>query len=309
MACEVKVVEDSINPVNGVRLTTIQLRFWRPLLSQFNTHRVFSRNASSSRATPISRMIKQVWNEPAGPIYWGVNQAGMSATTELTGWRKSISRFLWFQVYNKIACGAAWLMSKIGVHKQVANRILEPWQYISVIVTSTEWDNFFELRDDDAAQPEIRELAQAMRAAMAASKPVARHAHLPYITTDERLKYTLENLMSMSTARCARVSYLNHEGKTPSYEDDMNLYQRLVVAKPMHASSSEHACIGIDTPPSQFHRNLRGWYMHRIDAEKKFRGEETLLDAICSPATPKSIWIQVLQSSVALNHQSRYSRP
>ena len=159
MTCEVKVIEDSINPYNKVRLTTLQLRYWRAIHGEFMTHRVFSRNASSSRAIPIKKFISQVWNDPAMPVHWGKNQAGMKARSELTPLQIKLCKFIWISA-SKVACIFAYLLSLVGLHKQIGNRILEPWQYISVIVTATEWDNWFELRNHPDAQPDIQELAK-----------------------------------------------------------------------------------------------------------------------------------------------------
>jgi len=268
MSCAVNVLADSIAP-NGVRLTTLQLRYWRAIHSEFMTHRVFSRNASSSRAIPIKKVIQQVWNDPAGPVYWGANQPGMQASTELTGWRNRIARFLW-RLASKVACGFAWCLMEVGLHKQVANRLLEPWQRINVLVTSTEWDNFFNLRCHPDAQPEIKELAEAIRGALASSVPKFLNIgewHLPYITEDELTKYDVGTLVKVSTARSARVSYLTFDNKPSKLEDDIRLHDRLVVAEPMHASPAEHQATPLET--DAFCRNFRGWRQYRDFLEAK----------------------------------------
>ena len=157
MTCTVKIIEDSLT--NGSRLTTYQLRYWRAIHAELMTHRVFSRNASSSRAIPVMKMLRQVWDDPAGPVHWGANQAGMQAHAELDGLRRKLSQAIW-KWSGRAMCVAAWSMTKIGLHKQVANRLLEPWQYINVVLTATEFDNWFDLRDHPDAQPEIQELAR-----------------------------------------------------------------------------------------------------------------------------------------------------
>ena len=164
MNATARIIADSVNPA-GQRVTTLQLRYWRAVHAELMTHRAFSRNASSSRAIPVRKMLAQVWGDPAGPLHWGANQAGMQAEQELTGWRRSAAQRLW-RLSGRAMCAAAWAGMKLGLHKQVVNRMLEPWQFISVVLTSTEWDSFFALRDHPAAQPEIRTLAVAMRAAM-----------------------------------------------------------------------------------------------------------------------------------------------
>lgn len=262
MACAVKVVEDS-TAFHGIRLTSLQLRYWRAIHAEFMTHRVFSRNASSSRAIPVKKVLAQVWNDPAGPIHWGANQAGMQAKAELTGWRNKAARFLW-RTAAKVACVFAWGFVKIGLHKQVANRILEPWQYINVLVTATEWENFFELRCHPEAQPEIQELAEAIRVAMEASTPVYigyGEWHTPYVTEEEYEVNSNADLVKVSTARNARTSYLTHEGKPSLLADDIALHDKLVVAEPLHASPAEHPATPMATPA--WSRNFRGWRQYR----------------------------------------------
>lgn len=224
-----------------------------------------SRNASSSRAIPVKKIIKQVWNDPAGPTFWGKNQAGMQAYEELDGWSRIIVQNLW-EFASKCACTMAFIMNLFKPHKQILNRILEPWQYISVIITATEWDNFFELRAHPAAQPEIQVLARKMKDALEMSQPISRKCHLPYISDEERKSFDIDVLMKLSTARCARVSYLTHDGKTPSFGKDIELHDRLVGSVPIHASPTEHQAVAVND--IKFHKNFRGWSMYRETLEK-----------------------------------------
>ena len=248
-----RVIADSVNP-EGQRITTLQLRYWRAIHAEFLTHRSMSRNASSSRAIPVKKMLAQVWNDPAGPEHWGVNQAGMQARGELTGWRLTAAQALW-RAAGRAMCGAAWAAMKLGLHKQVANRLLEPWQFISVVVTATEWENFLALRDHPDAQPEIRTLAQDIRVAMEASAPVALQWgdwHLPYV------RRAVSHLSS-SVARCARVSYLTHDGRETSELEDWALWSRLKDANPPHMSPFEHQAQAVQ---GQF-ANFSGWRSYR----------------------------------------------
>lgn len=266
MTCEVKIIEDSVNPYNGIRLTTMQLKYWRSIHSELMTHRVFSRNASSSRAIPINTFLKQVWNDPAGPIHWGANQPGMKARTELTGFKKWFAKKVW-NVTGKVVCSFVWLVNKVSSpHKQTFNRLLEPWQYISVIVTATEWDNWFMLRDHPDAQPEIKELAMGMKEAMGHSNPVVREVHLPYVSKEERDALSTDVCMQLSTARAARVSYLTHDGKKPNVQKDTELYNNLVGSVPIHASPTEHPAVA--SKDTNFIKNFRGWEQHRVQVEK-----------------------------------------
>ena len=271
MTCEVKIIEDSINPHNGIRLTTFQLKYWRSIHAELLTHRVFSRNASSSRAIPINTFLKQVWNDPAGPIHWGANQAGMKARTELTGFKKWFAQLMW-KFTGKVVCSFVWLVNKVSKpHKQTFNRLLEPWQYISVIVTATEWDNWFELRNHPDAQPEIQELARMMKETMELSKPKEKTYHLPYVTgkdyfDENNEQRSIEQLMQISTARCARVSYLTHDGKIPTIENDLKLFKQLVGSVPLHASPTEHSATALED--TGFNKNFRGWKQFRVDVEQ-----------------------------------------
>ncbi len=274
---EVKVIEDSISEA-GDRLTTLQLKYQRMIHSEFMTHRVFSRNASSSRAIPVKKMIAQVWNDPAMPVHWGKNQAGMQAYGELYGLKCKTAIGLW-KLAAKGACVIAWGMTKVGLHKQVANRILEPFQYIHVVVTATEWTNFFALRDHEAAAPEIRNLAREMKWQIEGSFPRRLRRgewHLPYVTSEEAWVLGTIIASKVSAARCARVSYLKHDGEKSSVTEDLDLYQRLVGSMPIHASPVEHQATP-DTPDGnhwehpELHGNFKGWIQNRKMVESDFK--------------------------------------
>ena len=164
MGCSVKVIEDSINPHNGIRLTTLQMRYWRAIHAEFMTHRVFSRNASSSRAQPVSKMIGQVWEDPAGPIHWGSNQSGMQAKEELDVEARTIAFDIWLDTGRQVI-EATKKLARAGLHKQLTNRISEAFQTVKVCMTATELKNFVWLRDHSDAQPEMEDLAKAIRSA------------------------------------------------------------------------------------------------------------------------------------------------
>lgn len=261
-----KIIEDSISP-DGIRLVTLQLTYPRFIHSEFMTHRVFSRNASSSRAIPVAKMIEQVRTNYARPIHWGKNQPGMQASEELQEPNLIHVKSLWQQAaYN--AADIAEAMMREGVHKQVANRILEPFQFIHVIVSSTEWENFFGLRDHPDAQPEICALAQEIKQAMVDSAPKTVEYgqwHLPYIHPEER-NMPINTLKMVSAARCCRVSYLKHDGSEPSVDDDMDLCERLMKSRPIHASPFEH----VATPDRRHgHGNFKGWQQFRYELDKE----------------------------------------
>lgn len=273
---QARVIEHSMAESHRVQLVTMQLRYPRFIHAEFMTHRVFSRNASSSRAIPVAKMLEQVRHESARPIHWGKNQPGMQANEQLTGQPLEDVQDAWTRAAN-LAANLAEEMNAAGAHKQVVNRILEPFQFISVIVTATEWKNFFALRDHEAAQPEIRHLAQLMKTALGGSKPrlvsyshkkeTADRWHLPYVLPEERKLYNEDPLYlcKLSTARCARVSYLNHDGTTPSIEKDLELHDRLVGSDPIHASPTEHQASPAYDPV--FFKNFRGWIQYRYEVE------------------------------------------
>lgn len=266
---EAKMIKDSISKA-GVRICTLQLKYNRYIHGEVMTHRVFSRNASSSRAIPVKTMLSQVWNDPAMPTYWGSNKPGMQAGKALGPLKSGLQSLLW-KTSAKVACIFAWAMMKGGLHKQWANRILEPWQYIHVILTSTEWDNFMELRDHPDAQPEILELARRIKNAMETSTPTVLQEdewHLPYVNEEEQKMYHLDDLMKISVARCCRVSYLKHDGTKSSMIEDLKLFDRLVGAKPWHSSPLEHQATPMRSK-TKFSGNLRGWYQYRKLFEKE----------------------------------------
>lgn len=264
MACETKVIADSCNPDND-RITSVFVRYWRAIHGEVMTHRRFSRNASSSRAIPVKRMLAQVIKDPAGPIHWGANRPGMQAKDQLTGWRLRVAKILWRSAAF-FAAAHSWAMMKVGLHKQVANRVTEPYQYINVLITSTEWSNFMSLRDHPDAQPEIAELAREIKKAMAASTPKPiwwGQWHLPYVSTEDQTRWGLLDSLKVSTARNARTSYMTFDGKLSTLDSDVKLHDQLVVAEPLHASPAEHCA----KAEKGVHRNLHGFKPYRVYLE------------------------------------------
>lgn len=245
MSITAKIIADSLTPA-GARLTTMQLHYPKFIHGEFMTHRVFSRNASSSRAIPTARLLELLVSDPVIPIGLGQNRAGMQAGGEFTDGVRENIEFLWNEARD-YAANIARVLDAVGVHKQHVNRLIEPFSHIDVVVTATEWDNFFELRCHPDAQPEMNVLANEMRGVMNRSRPRELHHgewHLPYITDTETIDWGhwdhVHYHVKCSVARCARVSYLNHDGSKPNTRGDLELYERLVTAEPMHASPLEH---------------------------------------------------------------------
>jgi thymidylate synthase ThyX len=274
-----KIIADSIS-VAGHRITTFELEYPRFIHAEFMTHRLFSRNAASSRAIPVKRAIELIQENTAMPIHWGKNQPGMSAKEECddlvvfnhveieyngnTGSPAYEREEAWNESRDR-AIEIAKSFDEAGYHKQIVNRLLEPYSHIKVVCTSTEFDNFFYLRRHPDAQPEIQELANQMWSAYQNSIPYELSEgewHVPYFrdgywapsTSDnayddfapddaEKKGYSLEDAIAISASCCAQVSYRRLDD---SLEKAKQIYQRLIESKPAHASPFEHQATPMD---------------------------------------------------------------
>jgi thymidylate synthase ThyX len=266
-----KIIADSISQY-GRRLTTMEVCFPRIVLAEFNTHRVFARNSASSRAIPVEKMLRAVEENPYVPSVWGRNQKGMQAGEEVDAATAEKSRITWLIARDNAVNGARQLLD-LGIHKQTTNRLLEPFLWHTVIVTATEWSNFFHLRDHPAAHPDMQKVARLMREAYAGSKPALIgdwQWHLPYVTPEEKGEHSADLLRKVSTGRCARVSYLTHDGRRDIGED-VRLHDDLL--KSGHMSPFEHVArpaLPTETVrPSPF----IGWVQYR----KMIPGEADML--------------------------------
>ncbi len=289
------VIADSISD-QGIRITTFQLRYWRAIHAELMTHRVFSRNAGSSRARPSKAIIEQVAHDPWGPIVWGLNEPGMQANNVADIDVEMQSLWSWRNIAKRAANSATVLLN-LGLHKQIVNRVLEPFTYIDVVVTATDYANWFALRLDKDAQPEIQQLAQVMKDAMDASKPVLLNPgewHLPYITTNDyaeaqnhvsyviskdRPETLLDLLKKISAARCARTSYKAFDGKVASIDDDLSLFDKLMSGNLKHASPTEHQATPdyinywdgeMEFVSPWLHGNFKGWVQYRKTIPNEF---------------------------------------
>jgi len=255
-----KIIADSVNEL-GDRLTTFVLVFPRIVLAEFNTHRVFSRNSASSRAIPFEKMLKMVKENPFIPIKWMKEHKGMQGSDyfENNDIIKSENDLLqlWLLARDK-AVESANQLSQYGLTKQVCNRILEPFMWHTVIVTSNDYENFFALRAHGAAEIHIQKLAYEMLDVYNSSTPNILSPgqwHIPFGDQfdDERIDKLMPEIqpaslnwymemmdaikVKVATARCARVSYLNFEGKD-DYEADVKLHDNLLTMG--HFSPFEH---------------------------------------------------------------------
>lgn len=260
MSYEVSIVADSISEA-GARITTFQLRYPRMIHAEVMTHRMFSRNASSTRAIPTAKMIEWIERDPAMPVYWGKNQRGMQATEELEPDDIATAKTNWLKARDEAIFRARIIMD-VGVHKQIASRILEPWAHINVVLTATSFDNFFALRCHPAAMPEMQVLAVRMARAYRDSEP-ARLApagwHLPYVRPEEMVPDSLPRLLAYSVARCARVSYRTFEGKEPNPDADVRLHDQL--RDNGHWSPFEHQAVA--SVGDLKSGNFVGWRQYR----------------------------------------------
>lgn len=328
---KVKIVADSVNAINK-RITTFELELHRFVWAEALTHKMPSRNAASSRAIPVATVLKQVIDDPVLPLHYGKNQSGMQAKEENEEYieipsflRIAFETFLddvgriystYFINENKIEAQretywkfCAWLagntskaMANAGYHKQIVNRMTEPFQKIKVLMTATEWNNCWALRDHPDAQPEIKAVFAEMHrqynlcATDSSAAPFylkSREWHLPYITptfvgTPSRIQYqdsegnilSTEEAIQLSSSLCAQISYRKSDESLKKAQD---IYDKLINSKPVHASPCEHQglCYStedievfnpntwpdgithVDKDGKLWSGNFEGWIQHR----------------------------------------------
>lgn len=254
-----EIAADSITQ-SGNRLTTYVLIYPRFIHSEVLTHRMLSRNAASSRAIPIEKMIARIRAEPAMPYEWGKNQKGMQATELLTIDIEERAKKEWLTAL-KYAIRSVKKLLKLGVHKQIVNRLLEPFAHMTTLITATDFGNFFNLRAHPDAQPEFQELAYQMLELYHTSKPQVKKTgewHLPFADKYIIENLTIEQLFKITTARAARVSYINFEGDIDHHKD-YALHDNL--RQSGHYSPFEHAARAMRG--NKYYGNFRGWKQYR----------------------------------------------
>ena len=290
-----KVIADSVCP-QGVRMTTMEIEYPRFILAELNTHRMLSKNSASSRAIPVKAMHEFIKANPATPVSWGKNQPGMKANEDVGSTVAAEAEQIWNRAKDDALHWADALAHKLAIHKQIANRITEPWMTMKTVISGTEWNNFFHLRNHADAQPEIKALAEAMTVAYTTHLPVPLKPgqwHLPYITIAEyvptgELQYlnnnfdpiSLEEAKIVSASCCAQVSYRKNDD---SFDKAKKIYDQLILSEPVHASPIEHQATPMDVDsmcrfepdtwqPGVTHvsansdlwsGNLRGWIQYR----------------------------------------------
>jgi len=292
-----RILADSVSP-DGQRMTTFEIEYPRFILAELNTHRMLSKNSASSRAIPVKAMHQHMAENPAQPVHWGKNQPGMQAKEELTTNDLADAKFMWQRAQQDAMHWAQQMAERVGLHKQVANRITEPWMIMKTVISGTEWANFWWLRAHADAQPEIHELAVKMFAVYNASTPQLLQPgewHLPYVKSHRlssgELIYldatdtpiTTEQARVISASCCAQVSYRKSDD---SYAKAEKIFRQLIESQPCHASPVEHqatpmepwAYETVQDDPQHLREygythmtmdgelwsgNLRGWIQHR----------------------------------------------
>jgi hypothetical protein len=321
VAYKASIVADSISE-SGIRITTFVVTLWRAMLSELNTHRMFSRNSASSRAIPVFKQLRDIMLDPFIPQEFGVNKPGMQAGAPLTGALHQSAVRVWLDARDSAVMQAlkmitspefieaeivAWnargkdftsfvldiaerLEAKdpsiverddfLGIHKGLANRVLEPYMWHTVIITATELRNFFALRISPDAQQEIRIIAEMMKELYDNSTPTLLRGgewHLPFLQEHEKewAQQHPEEACRAVAARCARVSYLTHDTGEVDLTKDLALAKRLSdsghmspfehVATPLVSGASwyEEDELEPETEPLEWSGNFRGWSQYR----------------------------------------------
>lgn len=306
---QVEVILASASNTGSPPIYTIRMRYPRPIHGEIMTHRVFGRNSRSSRAVPVRTMLNEVKNSPFVPWHWGKNQKGMQASEECNEIVNpmpimkaavydpyelpyEITREqTWLHACNHMVATAEALMNA-GYHKQIVNRLLEPFSWIDTLITATQWQNFLWLRDHKDAEPHLQDLARLVKQAIVEAEIQMLEEdqwHLPYITNADRHQLLVDSgrlageryqkivgtndhfdwLKMISAARCARISYMPFDGNA-SYERELERYNALVSSDRVHASPLEHQASPDNFNAangkwdhSQFHGNLTGWIQAR----------------------------------------------
>lgn len=278
--CKVEVIQYTKSPYNDTAIATLRCTYPRYIHSEVMTHRMFSRNSASSRATPTKVLLERIRSNPAFFTQLGINQSGMNASQVLNEKQAEEFKSEWLEMANLVADKVENWTEKYNLHKQVVNRILEPFMMTTTIITATEWDNFFMTRLAEGVEPTMYDLADCMFTALTTAKVFCdtqnqTHStiacmHLPFVDIEEIQNEPLGDCVKHSVARCARCTIMSNVTKKKStLEEDAKLFDRLITAKPtMHASPFEHQAVATKSREAYF--NLRGgWMSYRYFLENQ----------------------------------------
>lgn len=272
MTIRATLLADSVS-FHGYRLSTFELEYPKFIHPQLMSHREFSRNVQSSRAIPTNKLIKNILDDPAVPLRWGINKPGMEASEYIDD----------IQTADELEC--EWLkglddaIARIGqleliaggqIHKQTINRLLDPWMHVRTILSGTSFSNLAHLRISDHAQPEIRKLVEIMVSKLKANKPefiypFSGRWHLPLLSESEKSAMPIRDAIKVSVGRCARVSYLTHDGSR-DHDKDIELHDRL--SSNGHWSPFEHVARPMLLPFRS--GNFIGWRQYRKDFANEY---------------------------------------
>lgn len=255
--CTATVICDTV--CDGVRLVSVECVYPRIIHAEVLRHRVFSNSVSSSRATPVATLVKDCTYTPR---YWTLNQPGMVGKEGATEDQIAFAVLQWNSARAE-AIVRAQELARHGFHKQHVNRLLEPFSFVRHLITATEWENFFALRLAPDADPVIQDLARAFASAMAGITVNESSIHVPYVTPEEIDALGYDLAQRVSAARCARVSYMKHDGRKPTVEEDLALFERL--AKSKHWSPMEHTATFVDADVR--FANFQGWRSLRYEMD------------------------------------------
>lgn len=277
MTISARMIEHSVAP-HGIELITLELYYPYRIHAELMTHRQVggpwpaSLSSSSTRATPYKVMRKMVMDNPYIPLVWPKAGKGMQPREEFPECDREFFKTEWLAARDEVVLRADRL-DEAGVHKSEVTTLITPWLHMKVLVTSTEWANFFALRLDKEAKFEMQTLAKRMAEAIRDSEPVARYTydspskrwHLPYVTQEEREEFPDNKelfLCKISAGRSARLSFFTEEGRKPSPKHDLNLYDRLVSGDHVEASPLEHQGYP-NWYANEWSGNFRGWDQFR----------------------------------------------
>jgi len=301
LTIKVKLLQKSLGPYSDAYLGTFELVYPRMIHSEVLTHKQLSRNCASSRAIPIETMLKEIENDIAVPVHWGKNQSGMQAKEELQGNDLKEVKYIWLEAA-KDAIFQSRRLAATGVHKQVANRITEPYQHMKTVMSGTDWKNVFYLRNHKDADPTIALLFRLMQEQWEDAIDTFdalddNEYHTPYVQGYQTLgpwcykdengrELTHEEALRISASCCAQTSFRKSDSSTD--KADM-VYDRLVNSKPVHASPFEHqgkpmqkyenpfdaskwepGITHVNKQGELFSGNFRGWIQHRQLIEGNF---------------------------------------
>ena len=267
---EVKIIKYSESYATKKRIATFTLKIPKFIWGHIISHRTLSRNSASSRAIPAKRIRREVLYNPFIPIYFGENKAGMVSGKQFSGLKLQLAKEIWL-LSRYIPIFLHILGEKIGMHKEVVNRMLEPWLLVDIIITATEWKNFISLRKNVAAQPEMRYIAEKIDLLLNKSTPTILNTgewHLPFILENEK-DFDLETKKKICSARCARVSYSLFDGNISDIAADLRLCEKL--SSYGHWSPFEH--IAQSLAEKERIANFVGWKQYRKEFELENGGD------------------------------------